>query len=727
MKLSGPQSERDRLWGPRQSNQREDLLGKREEEKTTGMELTKLRTENKALRDQLQRAMRELHYYQVKYPSPYQPEKKDHEEDASVWSAKPEAVTPLLDAYDSHILELEDTIKQQAMKLDSFRAQVETLVRENEDLRNRLIHDISEGGGRLGPNGPLNAELLAELSDKVTILMEENSLLTDQKIKLHTELEHQSSALEQTKQQLLLVHNTVSEQDKELERLAQLLANVEKDRDEAVQQAVQVSEALGKAEQEVDAVTEANAILKEQHRQAERTIEELNKQVRLLSSRFHDDADQMVGKMRFAEDRVRELRLTVHQKSKELDQANEAMRKLRLEYKSTRQDAEGMLAVMTGMEKQLNEYASREESTAKLAAESREKIEEAVMIKEQCAVKEEQSRREIDRLLAERKALTIAQQDEIDAAVAAVRKVMQEQQQNLEKEIDALIQKNAKLLYESEHAQRDANSHKDLHNRTRDSFSVQLKSCEDAIATLKSQLQEALVLKEREAGQRKEMQDQNKDLRAMVDRYRLQMEQHKSQVSSLTQSFDADLQTQKLAVSDLQRDLSEKNRSLAIALKELEELRSHEINQSDQAMKKFSLETSQYVNKIQDYEALLNSLQKEMSQNEMKSQEQMEQLREKYKNIQDLMENRRNAEAEKNRQLLLKIRGLEVRLNEAEQERTDLLGTNQQLESKIQQMLLEQSQREVTIGELSQQLLASQHAREQGFLSTATAALPAFL
>lgn len=134
------------------------------------------------------------------------------------------------------------------------------------------------------------------------------------------------------------------------------------------------------------------------------------------------------------------------------------------------------------------------------------------------------------------------------------------------------------------------------------------------------------------------------------------MEQHKTQVSSLTQSFDADLQAQKLTVSDLQRDLSEKNRSLAIALKELEELRSHELNQSDQAMKKYSLETSQYVNKIQDYESLLNSLQKEMSVNEMKSQEQMEQLREKYKNIQDLMENRRNAEAEKNRQLLLKMR-----------------------------------------------------------------------
>jgi hypothetical protein len=35
------------------------------------------------------------------------------------------------------------------------------------------------------------------------------------------------------------------------------------------------------------------------------------------------------------------------------------------------------------MEKQLNEYASREEQVAKLSAEAREKIEEAIMLKEQ--------------------------------------------------------------------------------------------------------------------------------------------------------------------------------------------------------------------------------------------------------------------------------------------------------------------------------------------------------
>ena len=44
-------------------------------------------------------------------------------------------------------------------------------------------------------------------------------------------------------------------------------------------------------------------------------------------------------------------------KTVELDGANELIRKLRSEYQNTRQDAEGMLQVMGGLERQLNEYA----------------------------------------------------------------------------------------------------------------------------------------------------------------------------------------------------------------------------------------------------------------------------------------------------------------------------------------------------------------------------------
>jgi hypothetical protein len=65
MKLSGPQSDRDRIWGPRQPSQRDDLLSKYDQDKTSELETTKLKLENKALRDQVTRAMKELQVYRV--------------------------------------------------------------------------------------------------------------------------------------------------------------------------------------------------------------------------------------------------------------------------------------------------------------------------------------------------------------------------------------------------------------------------------------------------------------------------------------------------------------------------------------------------------------------------------------------------------------------------------------------------------------------------------------
>jgi tryptophan synthase beta subunit len=70
-------------------------------------------------------------------------------------------------------------------------------------------------------------------------------------------------------------------------------------------------------------------------------------------------------------------------KTQELDAANELIRKLRSEYQNTRQDAEGMLQVMGGLERQLNEYAGREAEVEKKARVSKEMQEEASILKEQ--------------------------------------------------------------------------------------------------------------------------------------------------------------------------------------------------------------------------------------------------------------------------------------------------------------------------------------------------------
>ena len=83
------------------------------------------------------------------------------------------------------------------------------------------------------------------------------------------------------------------------------------------------------------------------------------------------------------ENRVRELHGALHAKTQELDASSELVRKLRAEYQTTRQDAEGMLQVMGGLERQLSEYAAREADVNKRDKSCKEQEEEMAIFKEQ--------------------------------------------------------------------------------------------------------------------------------------------------------------------------------------------------------------------------------------------------------------------------------------------------------------------------------------------------------
>ena len=77
MILGGPQKERERLWLGKEGNidngaAREELIMERAtENQVYENEISHLNKENEALKDQLNRALRELKEYQIKYPSAY--------------------------------------------------------------------------------------------------------------------------------------------------------------------------------------------------------------------------------------------------------------------------------------------------------------------------------------------------------------------------------------------------------------------------------------------------------------------------------------------------------------------------------------------------------------------------------------------------------------------------------------------------------------------------------
>lgn len=239
------------------------------------------------------------------------------------------------------------------------------------------------GNVRLDPNAPLNAEIIADLQEQVDVLRGENNLLMEQRGVLMSELEGHQAELErkaaevaQLKQQLFAAVNDVQSLSKRAEQ-------AEKDRDAAASQALSYGDVLGKAEVGQEALTERIGALQLKCKEAERAIEEYKKQLRSLSMKSEDDSSVTLKRVQDAENRVRELHGALHAKTQELDASTELVRKLRNEYQTTRTDAEGMLQVMGGLERQLSEYAAREAEVNKREKSCKEQEEEMAIFKEQ--------------------------------------------------------------------------------------------------------------------------------------------------------------------------------------------------------------------------------------------------------------------------------------------------------------------------------------------------------
>jgi len=355
-------------------------------------ELYRMKRENGALKDQLQRALKELKAYQVKYPSAYAPS-ADPDDELPPWAAAPEITTPLFIAYDSRtcvgkslllrscpsssfdstppknaaffvfccfptgIKELEEILGQQSAELDAFRDKMENVATENEQLRqaqlDRLRQAAQSGGGDLGPMGPLNAELLAEMNERVEILMEENALMVEQKAKLSSTLEELQDELGKRTVELSGMAQQLAATDGQLKGALAQLASAERDREEAAGQTVGYSEELGNARNAVDKLREQLGLTQQKYMDAEAAHKEAKKQLAAAVAQAEENNILNMRRTKAAEDRVRDLHALLLQKTQECDAALEVGRKLRREYQSTRQDAEGMLQVMGGLERQV--------------------------------------------------------------------------------------------------------------------------------------------------------------------------------------------------------------------------------------------------------------------------------------------------------------------------------------------------------------------------------------
>jgi hypothetical protein len=87
-------------------------------------EMTRLQRENGSLKDQLQRSLTELRSYQLKYPPIYSGDDAIKIENLPPWTTSEEIISPLFEAYDARIAEMEKLIETQSIKLEDFHDKV---------------------------------------------------------------------------------------------------------------------------------------------------------------------------------------------------------------------------------------------------------------------------------------------------------------------------------------------------------------------------------------------------------------------------------------------------------------------------------------------------------------------------------------------------------------------------------------------------------------------------
>lgn len=257
---------------------------------------------------------------------------------------------------------------------------------ENESLRNAQLDNLKAKESRQPTFGALSEDLYAELNERVEILMSENALMVDQKTLLSNELEAHQEELALRTREVAELTQILNNNVKDLKACKQHIAQAESDRDEAAEKALSSSEKVGKLEIQIE---EFEAKLAEELHKRNRMEQELKETRAALKDslvRGENDALVAMRRVKSCEDRISELHSSLLQKTEELDNAQDIIRKLRREYQSTRQDAEGMLQVMQGLERQVAGFAEREREVERSALETKTRMEEVLIQRDQVYV-----------------------------------------------------------------------------------------------------------------------------------------------------------------------------------------------------------------------------------------------------------------------------------------------------------------------------------------------------
>ena len=236
---------------------------------------------------------------------------------------------------------------------------------ENEILRSNQLKDLKVGmdkitldGDNISPSG--NA---SDVEERFNILMEENSLMAEQNALLSNELERSQEEIMQREQNIINLTQSMSDAAAAMQQLESEIATTQSEKKECeAALMMKTNECLSHEEVAKKAVADAKTA-SDKKNEVLISLEELRNDNKELDKECND----LAGKARLAASKMNNLNGKLSAKTIEVDRLSDSLRRATTELARVRNDAENMVSVMDGMEKQLTEFQSREEGVSQLS------------------------------------------------------------------------------------------------------------------------------------------------------------------------------------------------------------------------------------------------------------------------------------------------------------------------------------------------------------------------
>ena len=414
--------------------------------------------------------------------------------------------------------------------------------------------------------------------------------------------------------------------------------------------------------------------------------------------------NELAKTVKAATSRLDEVKQKLHGKIMDFDAVSDKLRRTGAELTTTRNDAEGMLKVMGGMEQQLSEFQAREDGISALSKDCQQKVEEHILQRDQANVKYNTVRKEVAKLLEERRRMIEEKGRDNEMVVEAVSVKFQAVIESSKREVHELVVQNSRLKGEAERARREQSRSDALYLKVKGVLDGEREGLRGKFEATTRRIGEAESRCELEGSQNRANAIQVKNLQNELDKKEASLGEAKGRLERCEMKWQGDFDSQAKKLREAEDNVEAKKfevDKLGIMVEEARNTSTHRLNES---LKRAEMERDDAKLAAEGVRAFARDRETSMQEAVENSAKVAERSRKDKDLLMEQMEKKLSEEREVGSRMTTRNQELGVRVNLLAAEKAELNVIAAEAEGRLEEVEGERGEMEVRVEELEGQL-----------------------